>query len=318
MAPERGDDDDAYCELSFSPNISLIATVRHFVADFYIKVLGNPSITSRLVVATHELLENAVHYSIDGKSSIRVGVRRRDDGACAVRVDTHNRTSDDDRTVLVRLLGELERSRHDRAAAYRTLLARSAKRDVGSGLGLGRIHAESEMDLRCEIDGEIVHLTAEGVFTQDGSSLHEAPERPAHPTGARSRTRAETMNDAITDIDTAELKTETDWRDADVTVRMMGSAETGAMREMEAFLKRLHDRLVSSKRSEVTIDIRSLEFMNSSCFKAFVSWIDRLQDTPDDTRYRVRFVYDEHKHWQSRSLGALAGFAVDLIRLETS
>ena len=159
------------------------------------------------------------------------------------------------RGELVRLLGELERSRHDRAAAYRTLLARSAKRDVGSGLGLGRIHAESEMDLRCEIDGEIVHLTAEGVFTQDGSSLHEAPERPAHPTGARSRTRAETMNDAITDIDTAELKTETDWRDADVTVRMMGSAETGAMREMEAFLKRLHDRLVSSKCSEVTIDI---------------------------------------------------------------
>ncbi len=83
-------------------------------------------------------------------------------------------------------------------------------------------------------------------------------------------------------------------------------------------LEAAYDRLVSSKRSEVTIDIRSLVVMSSSCFKAFVSWIDRLQDTPDDTRYRVRFVYDEHEHWQSRSLGALAGFAVDLIRLETS
>lgn len=160
--------DDAYCELSFSPNVNLIATVRRFVGDFYVKVLKDSNITSRLVVATHELLENAVRYSVDGKSRIRISVSREGEGGnVRVRIDTHNRTDAAHHRELDALLEELPHS-SDRAKVYQRLLARSAKRETGSGLGLGRIYAESELDLRCCMEGDTVRLTAEGVFTSAG------------------------------------------------------------------------------------------------------------------------------------------------------
>src|SRR3954464_15490402 len=47
---DAGDEADAYCELSFSPNVSLIATVRRFVEEFYVKVIRSANVTSRLAV----------------------------------------------------------------------------------------------------------------------------------------------------------------------------------------------------------------------------------------------------------------------------
>jgi anti-sigma regulatory factor (Ser/Thr protein kinase) len=154
--------EDAYCELSFSPNVGLISTVRKFVGEFYERVLGDADVTSRLVVATHELLENAVRYSADGQSSIRIGVRREDDGI-NVSIDTRNKTTPENREELVKLLDEMKAS-PDRSAFYQSLMRRSAKRTEGSGLGLGRIHAESEMDLSCDLIEDVVRLRAEARF----------------------------------------------------------------------------------------------------------------------------------------------------------
>jgi anti-sigma regulatory factor (Ser/Thr protein kinase) len=157
---ERGG--DAHFELSFSPNVRLITSVRKFVGDFYERVLGDPDVTSRLVVATHELLENAVRYSVDGKSSIRIGVVRDGDGVL-VSIDTENRTNQTHTSELEALLAEM-RASTDRASLYQTLLARSALREHGSGLGLGRIHAESEMDLTCDLQDGVVKMRASARF----------------------------------------------------------------------------------------------------------------------------------------------------------
>jgi anti-sigma regulatory factor (Ser/Thr protein kinase) len=154
--------EDAYCELSFSPNVSLISTVRKFVGEFYERVLGDADVTSRLVVATHELLENAVRYSADGQSSIRIGVKREDD-QILVSIDTRNKTKPENREELVKLLDEMKAS-PDRLSFYQSLMRRSAKRTEGSGLGLGRIHAESEMDLSCQLIEDVVSLRAEARF----------------------------------------------------------------------------------------------------------------------------------------------------------
>jgi hypothetical protein len=121
---------------------------------------------------------------------------------------------------------------------------------------------------------------------------------------------------AIREIVTSDLKTETEIARSAFTVKMSGSAETAATTELDGFLKRLHQSAVTAKVPEVVIDIRGLEFMNSSCFKQFVTWISTLQESPADAQYRVRFIADEKKHWQSRSLGALACFGIDLIRIE--
>lgn len=154
--------DDAHFELSFSPNVKLITTVRKFVGDFYDRVLGDPEVTGRLVVATHELLENAVRYSVDGKSSIRIGVSR--EGAnVRVAIITENRTDQAHIDELEALLAEM-RASTDRSSLYQTLLTRSATREHGSGLGLGRIHAESEMDIACDLKDGLVTMHASALF----------------------------------------------------------------------------------------------------------------------------------------------------------
>lgn len=126
------------------------------------------------------------------------------------------------------------------------------------------------------------------------------------------------MNTNIPNIATHDLTTETDLGPSSLTARFTGSAETDAMREVATFLKGVHEAATTAKVDEVVIDLRALEFMNSSCFKAFVSWVGTVQDTPSDAQYKVRFLSDSKKHWQSRSLSALACFAVDLIHIDAS
>lgn len=120
----------------------------------------------------------------------------------------------------------------------------------------------------------------------------------------------------IQEITNEELKSETSVAPWGLTVRLMGNAETASMGDLSGFLKRLHLSAVEAKISEIVVDLRALEFMNSSCLKAFVSWLNTLEAAPTESQYRVRFIGDDRKHWQNRSLGALACFAVDLIRVE--
>ena len=64
----------AYFELNFKPNVALVSVVRRFVTEFYQRFLSDPDGTSRVALATHELLENAVKYSKDGETTIRIDV----------------------------------------------------------------------------------------------------------------------------------------------------------------------------------------------------------------------------------------------------
>src|SRR5580658_9449719 len=70
----EGTDPVAYFELNFKPNVALVSVVRRFVTEFYQRFLSDPDGTSRVALATHELLENAVKYSKDGETTIRIDV----------------------------------------------------------------------------------------------------------------------------------------------------------------------------------------------------------------------------------------------------
>jgi hypothetical protein len=165
----RGDGEfagrDAFFELEFSPNVMLVATVRRFVGDFYIQILGDAEATSRLSVATHELLENAVRYSLDGYSRMRIGVTHESENVRCITINTSNRARDPHLTSIRAALDEMaEAASPD--AHYQVLMRRSAKRKDGSGLGLGRVRAESEMEISYRIEGDIVHLRAQTRLTR--------------------------------------------------------------------------------------------------------------------------------------------------------
>jgi hypothetical protein len=119
------------------------------------------------------------------------------------------------------------------------------------------------------------------------------------------------------EIASPDLLTVSETSNTSIKVQLIGTAETSSAKDLDAFLSLVHDTALAREVKEVVIDLRALEFMNSSCFKTFVGWLTKLQDVPPKSQYRVRFQSDPRKHWQSRSLGALVGFAVDLIQIES-
>jgi anti-sigma regulatory factor (Ser/Thr protein kinase) len=159
---------DVYFELAFSPCVSQVSTVRRFVSDFYGRMLADADATSRIALATHELLENTVRYSLDGKTAIRIGLRR-EEGATVVEIQTRNRSSQENATTLTRLLDEMAQA-PDANEFYLILMQRSAKRRDGSGLGMGRIRAESEMQVSYRLEGDVIALLAEARLEDGGAS----------------------------------------------------------------------------------------------------------------------------------------------------
>ncbi len=154
--PERRD--LGSCELSFERKPELISIVRRFVSDFYTRTLADPDATSRLALATHELLENAVKYSRDGKANVRIQVSGRGQKA-RVRIRTKNRARPEDAEVIQRTIDEM--SSMDATVYYLSLMRRNAHRVGGSGLGLARIHAEAEMAMSVACRNGSVTVSAE-------------------------------------------------------------------------------------------------------------------------------------------------------------
>jgi hypothetical protein len=103
-----------------------------------------------------------------------------------------------------------------------------------------------------------------------------------------------------------------------LTVIMTGTADLRVQDQLSEFLVTIDKLCTEAGVAEVTVDVQKLEFMNSACFKAFVSWIGRLQDREEAHQYRIRFLSDPRMLWQRRSLHALSCFAADLISIETT
>lgn len=102
-----------------------------------------------------------------------------------------------------------------------------------------------------------------------------------------------------------------------VLLRCEGSADTRTSKKLEEALRTFHERVLERGLGKAVVDFRNLEFMNSSCFKAFVSWLSRVQGLDQASRFTIEFNSNPAFHWQSRSLQALSCFASDLVQIKT-
>jgi hypothetical protein len=98
-------------------------------------------------------------------------------------------------------------------------------------------------------------------------------------------------------------------------VDFSGNGDMSAVDPLGRYLKQVHQEAVSRKVTEVRFDFRDLYFMNSSCFKAFVTWIDQAARA-DMRPYCICFLTNPRLHWQRRSLQALHCLSPSVVRVE--
>lgn len=154
---DRQQDGAALFELVFRPNVRLVSLVRRFVSEFYCEILEEPDAVSRLALATHELLENAVKYSIDGCTSLSIAVDQEEPRRVTIRIS--NRASEANITTVSGVLSDL-RASGDPFGHYQELMAKSVQLADGSGLGLARVHAEGEMTMSHSVHGDEICIQA--------------------------------------------------------------------------------------------------------------------------------------------------------------
>jgi hypothetical protein len=102
-----------------------------------------------------------------------------------------------------------------------------------------------------------------------------------------------------------------------INVRLSGTADLNVKKQLDDFLSAVHGHAGGTAVGEVQMDLRTLEFMNSSCLKALVSWISAVQDQVEQSRYRITFISNPDLHWQRRSLHALSRIAGDIVQIHT-
>lgn len=113
----------------------------------------------------------------------------------------------------------------------------------------------------------------------------------------------------------AELRARLTQEDSALVAKLSGTADLRVTDSVEAILTRVHQKALELSILEVHMDLRELEFMNSSCFKSFVSWISEVSDLTAG-QYRIRFLSNPSILWQRRSLHALSCFAAELVTIE--
>jgi len=97
-------------------------------------------------------------------------------------------------------------------------------------------------------------------------------------------------------------------------VRFAGTGEAEGAAVLDRFLGLLHRQALANDLRRVTLELEELEFINSSCLKAMVAWIYKV-DT-EGRPYTIHLRRDASMHWQRTSLATLQRLAPDVVVIE--
>ena len=100
-------------------------------------------------------------------------------------------------------------------------------------------------------------------------------------------------------------------------VSLSGTADVTSRNQLDRFLREVHQEAQRRGAEEVTVDVRQLEFMSSSCLKCLVWWVTTVEDQPSNAKYRIVFMSSPSVYWQRRSLDALTCLADDIISVQS-
>ncbi len=99
-------------------------------------------------------------------------------------------------------------------------------------------------------------------------------------------------------------------------VQLKGTISTANPAQiLNPFVDAAHKELSAAAVKHIDVDLRDLEFCNSSGFKSFIYWIQLIQKLPQPQQYKLRFKTNPQRRWQKTSLLALSCFAVELTEI---
>jgi hypothetical protein len=133
-------------------SVEQVGDVRRFVERMW-SGCPDPDLLGRMIVATHELLENAVKFAPDRQVSFRLEI-----ADTRVQITTRNRARSEHVQTLHEIAARLRRST-DNLAFYIDLLKNPVPGP--GGLGIGRVAGEADMRLDMEIADDTVVIRAE-------------------------------------------------------------------------------------------------------------------------------------------------------------
>jgi hypothetical protein len=85
---------------------------------------------------------------------------------------------------------------------------------------------------------------------------------------------------------------------------------------LNPFVDAVHGELARSGKGRVKVDLRELEFCNSSGFKSFIHWIERITSLPERERYTLHFLSNPARKWQRTSLLALSCYGLNHVAID--
>ena len=95
-------------------------------------------------------------------------------------------------------------------------------------------------------------------------------------------------------------------------VRFEGTlAGAATQAELKRYLGEVHDRTVSDACRSMTVDVRGLQFVDSSAIRLFVDWISRATEAG----YKIVFLVDSAMTWQRLSFSVLKSMAPATIEI---
>lgn len=160
----RGENDKPLVSLSVSfgeaPPAAMVTPLCQSLVELARPLLDDDAAT-RLRLTAHELLENIAKYSATAACELRFELRRGRSGGLYASVQTRNQPIAENRGDVEARLAALTAARDPRAH-YDEIIADSARRPAGSGLGLARIHAETEYRLEHRFEGRELVIAATG------------------------------------------------------------------------------------------------------------------------------------------------------------
>lgn len=104
----------------------------------------------------------------------------------------------------------------------------------------------------------------------------------------------------------------------EATVTVRGTVSIEDPKPLNKLVEELHAYLLSRKYRRVNVDVRQLEFMNSTGFKPLVLWLERIMGCPESSRYTLHFLSAPARKWQPVFLSALSCFAPTQVTIETA